>query len=85
VNEELKHVRQGDFHITSITSSDVKIRIFGDAAIVAGTDDEKGSYNGRDTSERCRWMDVFINRKGKWQVVASEETLVMQSLKPKTC
>src|SRR5437764_76732 len=49
---ELEHVRRGDFNITSIATSDMKIRVFEDAAVVTGTDNEKGSYEGRDTSGR---------------------------------
>jgi ketosteroid isomerase-like protein len=78
-NEELEHVRKGDFNITSLTTSDLKIRVFGDAAVVTGSDDEKGSYNGKDTSGRYLWMDVLIGRNETRKYVASGQTLTASS------
>jgi ketosteroid isomerase-like protein len=54
----------------------MKVRIFGDAAVVTGGHREKSQYNGRDTSGHYRWMDVFVKRNGRWQAVASELTRV---------
>jgi hypothetical protein len=54
----------------------MKVRIFGDVAVVTGSDDEKSSYKGKDTSGHYVWIDVFVKRKGKWQAVASQSTLV---------
>jgi hypothetical protein len=76
--QEMKYIQTGDIKVDSVISSDMKVRVFGDAAVVTGTDDEKGSFRGRDTSGRYLWMDVFILRNGTWRVVVSEETLVMQ-------
>ena len=54
----------------------MKVRIFGDAAVVTGGHREKSQYNGRDTSGHYLWMDVFVKRNGHWQAVASELTRV---------
>jgi len=44
--------------------------------VVTGSDDEKSSYKGKDTSGHYVWTDVFVNRKGHWQAVASQNTLM---------
>ena len=54
----------------------MKVRVFGDTAVVTGGHKEKSQYQGRDTSGHYRWMDVFVKRNGRWQVVASELTRV---------
>ena len=54
----------------------MKVRVFGDAAVVTGGHREKSQYQGRDTSGHYRWMDVFVKRDGRWQAVASELTRV---------
>ena len=54
----------------------MKVRVFGDTAVVTGGHREKSQYNGRDTSGHYRWMDVFVKRNGRWQAVASELTRV---------
>jgi len=74
--QTLAELKSGDSKTDSITLGDMKVRIFGDTAIVAGSDDEKSSYKGKDTSGRYTWTDVFVKRKGHWQAVASQATLM---------
>jgi hypothetical protein len=62
--------------IDSITLSNMKVRVFGNTAVVTGADDEKSSFKGKDTSGHYVWMDVFVNRGGKWQAAASEFTQI---------
>jgi len=54
----------------------MKVRVFGETAVVTGGHREKSQYHGRDTSGHYRWMDVFVKRNGRWQAVASELTRV---------
>jgi hypothetical protein len=56
----------------------MKVRVFGNTAIVTGGDTEKSTYKGKDSSGKYVWTDVFVNRNGKWQAVASESTKVQQ-------
>jgi ketosteroid isomerase-like protein len=58
----------------SIALGEMKVRVFGTAAIVTGTDVEKGTYKGQDSSGKYAWMDVFVKRNGRWQAVASQTT-----------
>jgi ketosteroid isomerase-like protein len=60
----------------SIALGEMKVRVFGTAAIVTGTDVEKGSYKGQDSSGKYAWMDVFVKRDGRWQAVASQSTKI---------
>ncbi len=52
----------------------MKVRVFGDTAIVTGSDTEKSTYKGKDSSGKYVWTDIFVKRNGKWQAVASEST-----------
>ena len=53
------------------------VRVFGNIGVVQGSDTEKSSYKGKDTSGKYVWMDVFQKQKdGKWQAVRSEVTKV---------
>jgi len=54
----------------------MKVRVFGDTAVVTGSDDEKSSYKSKDTSGHYLWSDVFVKREGRWQAVASQGTLM---------
>jgi ketosteroid isomerase-like protein len=76
--QALAELKSGESKLESITFGDMKVRVFEDTAVVAGTDDEKSSYKGKDTSGHYTWTDVFVKRQGKWQAVASQSTRVAE-------
>ncbi len=51
---------------------DMKVRVFGDTAVVTGTDDEIIMEAGKKSSDHYAWTDVFVKRNGKWLAVASQ-------------
>ena len=59
-------------HVVSATLGDMRIRVFGDTAVVTGTDDEITMTDGKKSSDHYVWTDVFVKRNGKWLVVASQ-------------
>jgi ketosteroid isomerase-like protein len=52
----------------------MKVRIFGNTAVVTGSDTEKSMEDGKDTSGKYVWTDVFVKQNGKWRAVASQST-----------
>jgi ketosteroid isomerase-like protein len=61
---------------TSATLGDMKVRVFGDTAVVTGTDDETTVQDGKKSSDHYVWTDVFVKRNGKWVAVASQTALI---------
>ena len=59
-------------HIVSATLGDMKVRVFGDTAVVTGTDEEITMTDGKKSSDHYAWTDVFLKRNGKWLAVASQ-------------
>jgi ketosteroid isomerase-like protein len=57
----------------------MKVRVFGDTAVVTGGHREKSHNFGKDTSGHYRWTDLFVKRSGRWQAVASELTRVEEA------
>jgi hypothetical protein len=53
---------------------EIKVRIFGNTALVSGTEIEKSQYKGKDSSGAYVWTDVFVFRNGRWQAVSSQST-----------
>jgi len=72
--QALADLKSGDSKQDSVTLGEMKVRVFGNTAVVTGTDDEKSSYKGKDTSGHWIWTDVFVKRQGRWQAVASQST-----------
>jgi ketosteroid isomerase-like protein len=57
---------------TSVDLGEMKVRVYGDTAIVIGSDTEKSTYKGKDSSGHYVWTDVFVKRNGRWQAVSSQ-------------
>lgn len=72
-NAELK---SGDQKYQSSVINDLKVRVFGDTAIVHGLSTDKSRFKGKDTSSQYRWTDVFVKREGRWQAVATHVSRV---------
>ena len=63
--------------ITTCVDTDMKVRVYGDTAVVTGLGTRSGSYQSKPfTDRRFLWTDVFVRRDGRWQCVASQGTLV---------
>ena len=67
-----------DRQVVSMLIDDISVRPFGDWAIVTGRTHAAGKYQGAVAEVLLRFTDVFANRNGKWQVVASQATLFSQ-------
>ena len=65
-----------DRQITSMTVDDLQVRLLGNAAVVTGRTRATGSYQGNAASVVLRFTDVFILVDTRWQIVASQGTLV---------
>jgi len=65
-----------DRQIVSMRIDELNVRPFGDWAIVTGRTQAAGQYQGEVAEVTLRFTDVFANRNGKWQVVASQATLL---------
>jgi ketosteroid isomerase-like protein len=69
-------LKAGDYKATSFKNDEVKVRVYGDTAIVSGLETEKSTYKGKESSGQYRFTDVFIKRDGVWKAVASHESKV---------
>lgn len=56
-------------HFASDTMNDVLVRFYGNTAIAQGSD----SWTGKSVEKgRFVWTDVWVKRRGRWQIVATE-------------
>ena len=74
--EYLNDLKSGASKLESFEFGPMDVKVIGTVAVVQGSDTEKSSSKGKDTSGKWVWMDVFVNRDGKWQAVRSQSAMV---------
>jgi ketosteroid isomerase-like protein len=60
---------------TSSKTDDMKVRVYGDVAIVTGRQTHQGTAKGYVSGPR-RFTDIFVKRNGRWQCAGGQSTLV---------
>jgi ketosteroid isomerase-like protein len=74
--QDKKDLSSGDVKFESLDIKDIKVRVYGNAAVATGTNDVKASTKGQDVSGAYRFTDTWVKRNGKWQCVASQVTKI---------
>ncbi|PYV16156.1 MAG: hypothetical protein DMG07_08375 [Acidobacteria bacterium] len=54
----------------------VRVRVYGDAAVVTGTAKVHVKSDTRDAKFEIRFVDVYVRRNGRWQMVAWQSTRI---------
>lgn len=67
----------------SVVMDPVRVRVFGDTAIVITGDTEKSTDVADNGIAHYVWTDVYLKRNGRWQVVSTQGSKVPPS-KPRT-
>jgi ketosteroid isomerase-like protein len=67
----IAHNGNSTVHVEISDMSDLKVRMHGNTAVVTGAYHEKGTDKGKPYEDRDRFTDVWMNIKGRWQVIAS--------------
>jgi ketosteroid isomerase-like protein len=71
--QDLIHrLTSGEICFLSMISTRRRVRIFGDFAIVHGSEEDEVEQDGRRFSVRYVYMDVVVKREGRWQIVVSQ-------------
>jgi len=76
--QSIEEIKSGVYQAASVSLDNLKVRTFGDVAVVTLGQTEKSKYKGKESSGRYLYTDVWVKRNGKWQVVATHGTKVEQ-------
>ena len=74
--EDLKTYASGDAVFTEFNIDDLKVRFYGDTAIVLGHGSIKARTKTQDLSGKYVWTDTFVKKNGDWKAAASQITRV---------
>ena len=67
-------IRTGALKHDSMDSEDIRVRIYGEAAVVTALTSTKGTFMDHGFTTKERATDVFIRRNGQWICVLSQLT-----------
>jgi ketosteroid isomerase-like protein len=76
--QDLALVKSGEAVITSWVLAEMKVRVYGDVAVVTGRSTVKETYKGEDVSGQYRWTHTWVKRAGRWQCVAGHSSETAQ-------
>jgi len=72
--QEIAESMSSDVQWTDSKFADLKVRIFGDVAVLTGRQTIRGAAKGYVPGPR-RITDIFVKRNGRWQHVGDQSTL----------
>jgi ketosteroid isomerase-like protein len=67
-------VASPDAVIDPFATEDVKVRVYGDAAVLTGRFTQTGSYKGQRFESQCLYTDVYAKRDHQWTAVSAQAT-----------
>jgi ketosteroid isomerase-like protein len=67
-------VKSGALTHEIMESDDIRVRVYGESAVITGLVRTKGKFMGQDFITRERATDVFVRYDGRWRCVLSQLT-----------
>jgi len=70
----LEVIRSGALTHETMESDEMRVRVYGDSAVVSALTRSKGKFVGQEFTTHERSTDVFVRRDGKWRCVLTQLT-----------
>jgi ketosteroid isomerase-like protein len=67
-------IKSGALTHEMMESDDMRIRVYGDSAVVSALTRSKGKFMGQEFTTHERSTDVFVRRDGQWRCVLTQIT-----------
>jgi len=70
----LEVIKSGTLTHEMMESDDMRVRVYGDSAVVSAVTRSKGEFMGQEFTTHERSTDVFVRRDGQWRCVLTQLT-----------
>ena len=70
----LEVIKSGTLTHQMMESDDMRVRVYGDSAVVSALTRSKGKFMGQEFTTHERSTDVFVRRDGQWRCVLTQLT-----------
>lgn len=74
----LEGLKSGEGAVLSFALDNMKVRVYGEAAVMTGRMTAKQRFQGQDISGQYQCTDMFIKKAGRWQCVATHLSMIAQ-------
>ena len=68
----IRNLTSGEIRFLSMKSTGRRVRLFGEFAVVHGSEEDEIERHGENLIVKYVYMDVVVRRSGRWQIVASQ-------------
>jgi ketosteroid isomerase-like protein len=76
--QSLASLKSGEDVYTAAMADEIKVRVYGDAAVTTGRNTFKEQYKGKDISGQSRWTDTWAkDYLGRWRCVAGHSSRIV--------
>ena len=72
----LKALKDGSLVFSSIQPSEIKVRVYGDAAVLTARGEVKVKFKGQDVGGSVRTSEFYVKQGGKWRCVSAQVTSI---------
>jgi ketosteroid isomerase-like protein len=79
--DALAQRRSGALKVSSIEPANIKVRVYGDTAVVTSQVKIEGHDGDRDISGRYHYTRVYSRRGGEWKIVSFEASRIQPGSK----
>lgn len=73
----MRDIKTGAIKLTANEVSDMKVRVYGETAVVTGKAGVKGTIGGRELKGPVMFTRVYVKKNGKWQSVSFQQTPIV--------
>lgn len=73
-SEFIEMIRSKQLQYVAIEPANIQVRSYGTAAVATGRAELTVRSEGKEESLQVRFIDVYVRRRGRWQMVAWQST-----------
>lgn len=74
--EEIAALASGAVILSEMRPSEMRVQLYGEAAIITGRSTIKATVQGREESGQYRFTDVWVKQADRWVAAASQVTRI---------
>jgi ketosteroid isomerase-like protein len=72
--EFIADLKSGKRVYKALKNTDLHVTLYGHTAVLTGRSDISAVNDGKDVEVPTKFLEVYVNRDGRWQMVAHEST-----------